>query len=297
MAASWPSIDLAMVRPRPASERLADGKAGPIGTGPTDMNPTPSRHAASTETVAEPAAYPDGRETDAPWPWQADTQLIYRDLRNAILSLHRRPGEILDERSLAEAYGATRPKVRQAINRLSDEQLVERQPHHRRMRLGVARIPLRALPEAGEMRKALETRVVRYAARRATADQIARLRAAIERQRVCETAGDIDGFHAADEAFHALLSEVAGYPGFWTTVGRVKAQLDRCRRLGLLVFGGMGPVIVEHEAIVAAIAAHDPDRAAALMASHLDGVSGTITKLRSEVPRYFYEPENPHSSR
>ncbi|MBK3800511.1 FCD domain-containing protein [Azospirillum brasilense] len=261
------------------------------------MNPTPSRHAASTETVAEPAAYPDGREADAPWPWQADSQLIYRDLRNAIVSLHRRPGEILDERSLAEDYGTSRPKVRQAINRLSDEQLVERQQHHRRMRLGVARIPLRALPEAEEMRKALETRVARYAARRATPDQIAGLRASIERQRVCETAGDIDGFHAADEAFHALLSEAAGYPGFWTTVGRVKAQIDRCRRLGLLVLGGMGPAIAEHEAIAAAVAAHEPDRAATLMATHLDGVAGTIAKLRSVVPCYFHDPGDPQSSR
>ncbi|TWA85688.1 GntR family transcriptional regulator [Azospirillum brasilense] len=228
-------------------------------------------------------------------PWHADSRMIHRDLRNAIVAFRRRPGETLAERPLAEAYGASRPKVRQAINRLADEQLVERHPHHQGMR--VARIPLRALPEAGEMRKALETRVVRYAARRATPDQIARLRASVERQRVCETAGDIDGFHAADEAFHALLSEVAGHPGFWDTVGRIKAQIDRCRRLGLLVFGSMGPAIEEHDALVAAIAAREPDRAAALMASHLDGVAGTIATLRRVVPCYFYEPDDPPFSR
>lgn len=261
------------------------------------MKPTPSRHAASTEpvakTAAETAACPAGREADASWPWHADSQTIYRDLRNAIVSLHRRPGETIGERSLGEAYGASRPKVRRAIDRLADEQLVERHPHPQRheAQLRVARIPLRALPEAGEMRKALETRVVRYAARRATPDHIARLRASIERQRACGTAGDIEGFHAADEAFHALLSEAAGYPGFWTAVGRVKAQIDRCRRLGLLVFGGMGPAIAEHEAIVAAIAAREPDSAAARMAIHLDGVTGTIIKLRDVVPCYFYEPD------
>ncbi|CAO3450610.1 Transcriptional regulator, GntR family [Azospirillum argentinense] len=226
--------------------------------------------------------------------WHPDSRTIHRDLRNAIVSLRRRPGETLAERSLAEAYGASRPKVRQAIDRLADEQLAERHPQHRGMR--VARIPLRALPEAGEMRKALEIRVVRYAARRATPDQIERLRASVERQRACETVGDVDGFHAADEAFHSLLSEVAGHPGFWDTVER-KAQIDRCRRLGLLVFGSMGPAIDEHDAMVAAIAAREPDRAAALMATHLDGVAGTIATLRRVVPCYFYEPDDLPSSR
>lgn len=209
---------------------------------------------------------------------------IYHDLRNAIVSLHRKPGEPIVEKQIALDYGVSRTPVREAILRLADEGLVEIFPQSGTF---VSRIPLGTLPEAGVIRKSLERTTVRLAAERATRSQIAQLQACLELQHEVDNAGDPDGFHQADEAFHALIAEISGYPGFWTITQQVKLQVDRCRRLTLPVAGRMATVIAEHERIVAAIADHDPDRAELSLTSHLDNLAITIDDVSHATPLFF----------
>jgi DNA-binding GntR family transcriptional regulator len=212
---------------------------------------------------------------------------IYRALREEIVALHRRPGEPIVEQQIARACGVSRTPVHEAVLKLADEGLVEIFPQSGTF---VARIPLAALPEAGAIRKTLEETTVRLAAERATRSQVARLRVCLELQREREAAGDADGFHQADEAFHALIAEIAGHPGFWAVAQQVKVQVDRCRRLTLPVPGQFGKVVAEHEAIVEAIAVHDPQRAVRCLVAHLDGLHLTIDDVRHASPAYFSDP-------
>ncbi len=87
----------------------------------------------------------------------------------------------------------------------------------------VARIPLRALPEAMVVRKALEQVTVRAAALNARKSEVTGLRAILERQREADAAGDRTAFHGADEAFHAAVATAGGYPGIWSLVQGVGA--------------------------------------------------------------------------
>jgi DNA-binding GntR family transcriptional regulator len=209
---------------------------------------------------------------------------IYRDLRNDILTLRRKPGESIAEKHIAETYGVSRTPVREAVLKLADEGLIEIFPQSGTF---VSRIPVAALPEAITIRRVLEQATARYAAERATRSQIARLRACLEEQREREAAGDHEGFHQADEAFHALLAETAGYPGFWTLIQQVKVQVDRFRRLTLPVRGRMSMVIKEHEAVVDAVADHDPDRADQAITTHLNDLQLTIAEAQKANPLYF----------
>ncbi len=209
---------------------------------------------------------------------------IYRELRDDILTLRRKPGEPIAEKQIAETYGVSRTPVREAVLKLADEGLIEIFPQSGTF---VSRIPLDALPEAITIRRVLEEATVRYAAERATRSQIARLRACLEVQREREAAGDQDGFHQADEEFHALLAETAGYPGFWTLIQQVKVQVDRFRRLTLPVRGRMGMVVKEHEAIADAVAEHDADRAAEAINLHLHDLQISIADVQKANPLYF----------
>nr|WP_245986788.1 GntR family transcriptional regulator [Azospirillum thermophilum] len=227
--------------------------------------------------AAKPAARPARRGATA-------AASIYRDLRTEILSLQRKPGEAIVEKQIAESYGVSRTPVREAVLKLADEGLIEIFPQSGTI---VSRIPVATLPEAIAIRRVLEEATVRYAAERATRSQIARLRACLEEQRERETAGDREGFHQADEAFHALLAEVSGYPGFWPVIQQVKVQVDRFRRLTLPVPGRMGKVVLEHEAIVEAVAAHDPEEAARALNIHLDDLQTAIVDAQEANPLYF----------
>ena len=209
---------------------------------------------------------------------------IYRKLRGEIVALRRAPGQPISEKELALVSGVSRTPVREALLRLSGEGLVTIFPQSGTF---IGRIPLAALPEAILVRKALEDLTVRRAAQNADAGNVIALNALIERQQESEGLPDHDAFHAADEAFHAAVADIARHPGIWRLVEQVKVQVDRYRRLTLPVPGRMGRVVVEHRAVVDAIAAHDPERAAAAMAAHLDGLSASITDVRDLNPEYF----------
>lgn len=225
---------------------------------------------------------PRGAPALARGPTAADR--IYSALRADIVALRRAPGQPINEKELALGFGISRTPVREALLRLAGEGLVAIFPQSGTF---VGRIPVAALPEAILVRQALEGLTAQHAAQNARAEQIAALNALIERQQKTERRRDHGAFHAADEKFHALIADIAGHPGVWRLVEQVKLQVDRYRRLTLPVPGRMGRVVAEHGAIVAAIAARDPDRAAAAMATHLDGLSASIGDVSELNPEFF----------
>jgi DNA-binding GntR family transcriptional regulator len=216
--------------------------------------------------------------------------LIRRALRGDIVALRLKPGAPLVEKEIAELYGVSRTPVREAVLRLADEGLVDIFPQSGTF---VSRIPVRSLPEAIIIRKSLEETTARLAAERASGSQIAGLRAVMERQREMAAADDRDGFHQADEAFHAGVADAAGHPGIWTLVQHVKLQVDRYRRLTLPEDGRLPRVISEHDAVLAGIEAHDPDRAAARMGAHLGALLGEIGSIQGHNPDYFIDAARP----
>jgi len=211
---------------------------------------------------------------------------IYSDLRAELVSMERRPGEVISEAEIALSYGVSRTPVREAILKLSDEGLVEIFPQSG---IFVSRIPLAALPEAIIIRKALEETTAHLAAERATPSQILTLHSILERQREADAASDRDGFHQADETFHATIAEVARYPGIWTLILQVKVNVDRFRRLTLPQTGRMAQVIAEHAVILAAIEQREPEGARRAMGAHLERLLGDISATQHTNPEFFDE--------
>ncbi|KJC34371.1 GntR family transcriptional regulator [Bradyrhizobium sp. LTSP849] len=213
---------------------------------------------------------------------------IYTELRGELVSMRRRPGDVISEADIALTYGVSRTPVREAILKLSDEGLLDVFPQSG---IFVSRIPLAALPEAIIIRKALEETTARLAAERATTSQILQLRSIVERQREADEAGDRVAFHQADELFHATVADVARHPGIWTLIQHVKVHVDRYRQLTLPVAGRMTQVIAEHEPILAAIEAHDPQRAGIAMERHLDRLLRDISETQHTNPEFFANTE------
>jgi DNA-binding GntR family transcriptional regulator len=191
---------------------------------------------------------------------------------------------VISEAEIALSYGVSRTPVREAILKLSDEGLLEIFPQSG---IFVSRIPIAALPEAILIRKSLEATTAQLAAERAAASQILVLQAILERQREANAAKDGDAFHRADEMFHATIAEVAGYPGIWTLIQQVKVNVDRYRLLTLPQQGRIARVIVEHEAILTAIAAHDASGARTAMEIHLESLLDNISVTQNINPEFF----------
>jgi DNA-binding GntR family transcriptional regulator len=211
----------------------------------------------------------------------------YGTLRERIINMELLPGTRIVEKDIAAEFGISRTPVHEAVQRLAEEGLIEVVP---RVGTFVARIPLDALDEAMLVRSALETAIVQKAAERADATGLARLQAILDEQAACIGNKDIRGFHRTDEAFHAALAELSGYPGVWPMVSQAKTQVDRFRQLTLPLEGRMEEVIREHRSVVDAVASRDPQQAVLAMQSHLDHVLPVLEVTRKLRPEFFTAP-------
>jgi len=215
---------------------------------------------------------------------------IHAALRDKIVALELPPGSALPEKEFAESFGVSRTPVREALLRLAEEQLVDIYPQSGTF---VAPIRVSVVQDAMVIRNALERFAARAAAGRAGAADIAALDANLVRQRSAAALEDIEAFHAADEAMHQLIANIAGHPNIWRVVKREKANVDRVRLLSLHFAGRFETVIAEHARVVEALREHRPDAAEAAMHAHLGRVVPSLEASREKYPGYFEDEAAP----
>lgn len=209
---------------------------------------------------------------------------VYAELREAIVSVALAPAQALSENELASQLNVSRTPVREALRKLADEGLVEIYPQTGTF---VARIDMEAVEEAQFIREAIEVAVIERAAQVATDADVAQLGALLARQSEANAHGDLEGFYAADEDLHATFSTICGFRNTWRTARAVKTHLDRVRRLSLPLPQQIDALIVQHAAIVTAVAEHRPAAAQDHMRTHVREVLRLAPEVMKRHPGYF----------
>ena len=208
----------------------------------------------------------------------------YAALRQAIVSAELEPGRQLSENELAALLGVSRTPIREALQRLRDDRLVEIVPQ-----LGtfVTRISEDAVADAQFVREALECAAVRHAALRARDRDLAALEAIVRRQDAAREANDFDSFYVLDDELHRLLCDLSGHDIAWSLSQRAKGHLNRIRHLSLPAPGYLMEMISEHRAVVGAVGQRDPDAAEHALRHHLRMVLSELPAIRAQHPDYF----------
>ena len=192
---------------------------------------------------------------------------IYPLVRNLILTGAIRPGEVIDEKEIAAQLEVSRTPVREAVKKLSDENLVEiiAQSATR-----AARIDRREIEEAFLIRRALETESAAQAAPRMTQAHAERLddilllhSRALARKQYVEAI-------ERDDDFHRNITDISGLPRLWRTIEISKAQIDRCRHLMVPRAGEADATLEQHRAIITALTSGDAGKARDAMRDHLE---------------------------
>ncbi|MBI2720308.1 MAG: GntR family transcriptional regulator [Rhizobiales bacterium] len=192
---------------------------------------------------------------------------IYPMVRMLILTGAIKPGDAIDEKEIAAQLAVSRTPVREAVRKLSDENLVEviAQSGTR-----AARIDRKEIEEAFLIRRALEVESAAQAARHMSAAQADRLEAilllhgrAIARKSYVEAI-------ERDDDFHRTITDISHLPRLWRAIEISKAQLDRCRHLMVPRAGQAEATLVQHRRVIKALASGDPTRAAKAMRDHLE---------------------------
>jgi len=191
---------------------------------------------------------------------------IFQALVNDILGGKIEPGSRLDEPSICRKFGVSRTPIREALRRLSGAGFVEVTP---RKGVTVARIDVQQLNEMFEALAEFEGLCARLSAERMTTLEKKRLELLNLGRRKKITDGD-DDFAGLNNEFHEFIYLGAHNSTIASVTRGFRRRLAPFRMLQF-VPGQTEYSFHEHDGIVEAIAAADPDRAYVLMRDHITG--------------------------
>lgn len=135
------------------------------------------------------------------------------------------------------------------------------------------------------VRRVLECEAAALAAMNIDADGLAAAeRVLAESEAAAQPPADIDRFFAADLGFHRAVAAGSGNPALAALIASLSGRTARARLvLTGLDEGALERTVVEHRAVLQAIAARDPERARLRMDVHLVGVEDFLPGSSSEL--------------
>ena len=209
---------------------------------------------------------------------------VYQTLRQAILSLSYRPGEILRKPEICAELGVSRSPVSDAVARLAGEGLVDVVPQAGTY---VARFSMAEIREGAFLREAIELQAIEMVADSISDEQLVALRRNITVQAALLADGDFPGFYQLDGEMHELIRSFTGFRKLSAVAETAWVHVERARRLVLPVDGRVNATLDEHRAILAALEARDPVVARAAMRAHLRKLVTYLEPLERSHPELF----------
>lgn len=209
------------------------------------------------------------------------TDWVYEELKSAIVDLRLAPGDPLREAALAEQLGVSKTPIREALTRLEQEGLVETTSFKGAVVSGYSR---QDLIEIYELRELLENAAARAAAESMSDADRDRLRRICRESRKLTKGGDAAGLAALISAFDDVLFDQVRNGRIRALIGNLRAHLTRIGHLTAEIPGRIDASVEEHEKILEAIAARDPDLAERQMSEHIRSVRDDQLRALGEAP-------------
>ncbi|APG84355.1 GntR family transcriptional regulator [Sinorhizobium americanum] len=199
-------------------------------------------------------------------PSQSQAHLAYLALERLIVTLKLKPGTLVTERQLLELANHGRTPVREAIQKLAWQGLIEVRP---RVGLEISRIRPDDRIHVMQTRQQLEPVAAALVAAHATADARREMSDCRQQMLDCAARGDLEGFLVADKMFDEVMEEAC--PNRFLTAALAPLQ-THARRIW---FASASPEkmkgsVERHVEVMHAIETADPAGASACMSQLMD---------------------------
>jgi DNA-binding GntR family transcriptional regulator len=191
---------------------------------------------------------------------------VRRLIADQIISGSLKPGQELDEKTLAEAFDVSRTPVREALRQLAAAELIEWRPHQSAI---VAKITPSKMVEMFEVMAELEGFCGRLAARRMTPKEHANLIAIHKKFKPYVEARDREGYHTLNKSFHEAIYEGSHNRYLTDSTRALYDRLAPYRAYQLRRPDALKHASEEHQEIIDAIIAGNGDKAYDLLVDHV----------------------------
>lgn len=204
---------------------------------------------------------------------------VYRRLREAILIGRIPMGTRINELELASAWQISRTPIRDALQRLEAEGLVQATAGRGML---VPRLSSAEVEELYAVREALEGMAARRAAERTTTQFLAHLNTQLKNYGVALKQEDVVQLVAADGALHDVISQMAQNHRLEQAIQTTRSRVHQVHARSFRLRGRASKTFRELAKVVAAIRTKDAARAEVSLREHL-------ASLRSDVIANFDE--------
>ena len=190
------------------------------------------------------------------------THRVTRELRDEIVTARLAPGTHLHQTDIAGRFGISRIPVRDALQTLAGEGLVELTPAGAM----VSSMSVADLDELYELRGLVEPRATGLGVAHLGRSDLRILR---ETHAIMQETTDPAPWLDANTLFHRTIYEKSGRPRWTHLIESLRSQTDRYLHLHLAVIGGSERLCDEHGTILSAVEAGDAAAVDALTREHL----------------------------
>lgn len=156
-------------------------------------------------------------------------EYAYRVLKDNIMTLNLKPGELLSEADLSKQIGISRTPIREVLMKLKNEHLIEVKPQTGTY---ISLIDNNLIEEAMFMRYTLEREVLKEACKNISDEILMELEKNIFAQKLIADKSDSSiEFHELDKQFHELLFEGTNKRNIWNSIVNISTHYNRMRLL------------------------------------------------------------------
>lgn len=217
-------------------------------------------------------------------PAESVSEQTYQALFELITSRQIEPGDVIEERRLAERFEVSRTPMRAAISRLLGEGVLQQLSNGV---IVVREVGLTEYLELLAIRLLLESEAASLAAARAPLPVLAqieqRLQTTLAEVLAAEAAGVPDTERRLDDDIHEIVVAHCGNQSLAKFIAEIH---KRIRMRGLeRVPERLVPACHEHLALVRALLARDAVAARQAMVTHLENVRSSYLRLAGILPR------------
>ena len=199
--------------------------------------------------------------------------VVFKKLRQAILTGAYKPGERLMEIHLADKLGVSRTPIREALRRLEQERLIK-DSGRGSVVLGIT---LEDLMDIMDIRQQIEGLAAYYATKNITADELAEMQRISELQDFYYGKQDMERLRQMDDQFHDSIYRYCKRSVICDTLRPLHRKTQRYRKLSLDNPQRLAGSIAEHKGILQAIASGNAKLAADLTTQHIANAKEHMT--------------------
>ena len=219
-------------------------------------------------------------------------EMVYESLKQDILDLELKPGQLLKETELCQRFGVSRTPVRDALRMLQEQGFVLTVPYKG---IYVTLLSLSNIKQMIYMRVAVETMVLRDFMKVATPMVMEDIRYLIRKQQAVIQEPDFkpEQFYRLDAQMHSVWFEATKKQKLWEILQAQQLHYTRFRMLDFVTETDFTRIIKEHEEIFQLIEKKD---VYALEEAMNDHRYCSMKRMRHQIDveyRDYFEEEDP----